>query len=174
MALPHKSRLLRPCPVILSPAESAMPWIYWPMNHVEERLSVLHFWIWENIQFSWSCLVVATSSSIEYLQYWNSVVVQLPQWSCPASKVQSLLLCWGLVLGGISQGSECSGTPLFWFMWMNGGYAFTDTEWVTSTVCLWHLSDLLWWCRGVGSNIWLVRQSEHAFNSYSTWIASNN
>ena len=34
-------------PVILGAAESAVLWLYCylPMNHVEERLSMLHFWI---------------------------------------------------------------------------------------------------------------------------------
>ena len=85
-------------------------------------------------------LLQCLSSSIGYLQYWNSMVFLSD--CVQRVKCDHSYFGWGPVLGGIPQGSKYPGTPLIFGLceW----YAFTNTEWVTSAVC-WHLSDLLWW-----------------------------
>ena len=71
-----------------------------------------------------------------------------PQWSCPVSQMQSLLLRLGTCFRGNSP-RECPRIPYFWFMWMIIFiYAFTNTEWVTFAVCWRYLSNLLWWWFG--------------------------
>ena len=122
------------------------------MNHVEERLFLLHFWIWERHSILLIMPCCWTSSSIGYLQYWNSM--GSPRWSCPANKVQLLLLWLGTCFRRNSQ-RKFPGTPLIFDLceW----YAFTNTEWVTSAVCWWHLSDLLWWWPHTGlRTFWAV------------------
>ena len=92
-------------------------------------------------------------------------------------KCNHIYFGWGLVLGGIPQGRSALRLLLF-LIYVNEwriclyryrmGHFYSLLTYDTCLICY------IWWCRGVGSNIWLVRQSEHAFNSYSTWIASNN
>ena len=83
--------------VILDTAESTMPWVYCylPMNHVEERLSRLHFWIWERH----SILLVMACCWNVFINWIFAVLTFIgsPQWLCPASKVQSFLL-WTLLI----------------------------------------------------------------------------
>ena len=57
----------------------------------------------KSTRFSWSCLVVAISSSIGYLQYWNSIVLLSDR--AQRVKCNYSYFGWGPVFGGISQGS---------------------------------------------------------------------
>ena len=95
-------------PVILATAESTIPWIYCylPMNNVEERLSLLHFWIWERHLVP---LIVPCCGNV--FISWVFAVLKFngfPQWSCQASKVQSPLLWLGTCFGRYSP-KECPG-----------------------------------------------------------------
>ena len=88
-----------------------MPWIYCylPMNHIEERLSLLHFWIWEghSILFVMPCCCsVFINWVFAVLKFSGS-----PQWLCPVSKAQSLLL-WLVTCFVRNSPREYPGTPL--------------------------------------------------------------
>ena len=126
-------------PVILGTAENTMPWIYCYLP-VEERLSLLHFWIWER-----QLILLIMPCCCNIFINWVFAVLKLissPQWWCPVSKVQSLLFWLGTCFGRNSP-RECPRTPLI--LYLCEWYAFTNTEWITSAVCWRHLSDLQWW-----------------------------
>ena len=120
-------------PVILGTPESTMPWVYCYliMNQVEEwsSRSLLHFWIWERH----SILLIMVYCSNVFIN-WAFAVLKFndsPQWSCPVSKVQSLLLWLGTCFGRNSP-REHPRIPLIFDLceW----YALNNTEWVTSAV----------------------------------------